>query len=41
MASMPSRLFDSRRYRKRLTVSMPDHTADELVRLAVTADATK
>ena len=31
---MPSRLLDSRRYRRRLSVSMPDHTADELLSLA-------
>jgi len=32
-----SRLFDARRYRRRLSVSMPDHTADELHGLAATA----
>ena len=32
-----SRLFDSRRYRRRLSVSMPDHTADELHGLAAIA----
>ena len=37
MASMPSRLFDSRRYDRRLSVSMPDQTADELLRLAASA----
>ena len=37
MAGMSSRLFDSRRYHRRLSVSMPDHTADELLRLAATA----
>ena len=31
---MPSPLLDSRRYRRRLSVSLPDHTADELLRLA-------
>ena len=31
-----SRLF-ARRYRRRLSVSMPDHTADELNGLAATA----
>ena len=37
MASMSSRLFDSRRYHRRLSVSMPDHTAEELHGLAATA----
>ena len=34
---MSSRLFDSRRYHRRLSVSMPDHTAEELHGLAATA----
>ena len=34
MLSMSSRLFDSRRYHRRLSVSMPDATADELHGLA-------
>ena len=34
---MSSRLFDSRRYHRRLSVSMPDQTADELLGLAATA----
>ena len=34
---MLSRLYDSRRYRRRLSVSMPDHTADELLGLAASA----
>ena len=34
---MSSRLFNSRRYRRRLSVSMPDHTADELHGLAASA----
>ena len=33
-----SRLFDARRYRRRLSVSMPDATADELHGLAATAE---
>ncbi len=37
MAGMSSRLFDSRRYHRRLSVSMPDQTADELLELAATA----
>ena len=32
-----SRLFDSRRYRRRRSVSLPDHTADELLGLAASA----
>lgn len=32
-----SGLFDARRYRRRLSVSMPAHTADELNGLAATA----
>ena len=32
-----SRLFDSRRYHRRLSVSMPDQTAEELLRLAASA----
>ena len=34
---MSSRLFDSRRYHRRLSVSMPDQTADELLSLAASA----
>jgi len=34
---MSSRLFEARRYRRRLSVSMPDTTADELNGLAATA----
>lgn len=34
---MSSNLFDSRRYGRRLSVSMPDATADELNGLAETA----
>ena len=34
---MSARLFDARRYRRRLSVSMPDQTADELLGLAATA----
>ena len=34
---MSSRLFDSRRYGRRLSVSMPDQTADELLSLAASA----
>ena len=37
MVGMSSRLFDSRRYGRRLSVSMPDQTADELLRLADSA----
>ena len=37
MVGMSSRLFDSRRYHRRLSVSMPDQTADELLRLAASA----
>ena len=37
MVGMSSRLFDSRRYHRRLSVSMPDQTADELLRLADSA----
>ena len=37
MVGMSSRLFDSRRYHRRLSVSMPDHIADELLGLAATA----
>ena len=37
LVSMSSRLFDSRRYHRRLSVSMPDHTAEELHGLAATA----
>ena len=36
-SGMPSRLFDSRRYGRRLSVLMPDQTADELLRLAASA----
>ena len=32
-----SRLFDARGYRRRLSVSLPDETADELERLASAA----
>ena len=34
---MVSRLFDSRRYGRRLSVSLPEHTADELDGLAASA----
>ncbi len=37
MVGMSSRLFDSRRYHRRLSVSMPDQTAEELLRLAASA----
>ena len=37
LVGMSSRLFDSRRYHRRLSVSMPDQTADELLGLAATA----
>ena len=36
---MASRLFDSRRCGRRLSVSLPEHTADELDGLAATAGA--
>ena len=37
MVGMSSRLFDSRRYHRRLSVSMPDQIADELLGLAASA----